>query len=387
MHTYRLAGTVVSSEDASIMKYFEIDYISAGLIHNYLEQADGDDVTFNLNSGGGSVFAGNEIYTMLRNYSGRVVINVTGLSASIASVFMMGADEINISPNAQIMIHLPHMVVSQQADSTEIGRIQNMLSSTEKAIARTYVDRTGISEETILQMMFEETWLTAEEALEKGFVDNILNEDTTISTDVNAMVAMVNTVGEHEELLRVLHSMKGNSMKDKSFLEKVKDLLNASDKSVGEATEETIEPTQTVELTEVQESVQNVTEVETTEVEEKDVTEQTDGSEDVQEEGAKEVDNETVELLNKAIQEIEALRNENASLRKELEDSQERENASKEELTKLQNKDSKAQDVVNKLNALLASEESKVVTVAQTTQPQNSNMPAGYSGIRAGGSK
>lgn len=387
MHTYRLAGTVVSSEDASIMKYFEIDYISAGLIHSYLEQADGDDVTFNLNSGGGSVFAGNEIYTMLRNYSGRVVINVTGLSASIASVFMMGADEINISPNAQIMIHLPHMVVSQQADSTEIGRIQNMLSSTEKAIARTYVDRTGIPEETILQMMFEETWLTAEEALEKGFVDNILNEDTTISTDVNAMVAMVNTVGEHEELLKVLHSMKGNSMKDKSFLEKVKDLLNASDKSVGEATEETIEPTQTVEPTEAQESVQKETEVETTEVEEKDVTEQTDGSEDVQEEEVKEVDNETVELLNKAIQEIEALRSENATLRKELEDSQERENASKEELTKLQNKDSKAQDVVNKLNALLASEESKVVTVAQTTQPQNSNMPAGYSGIRAGGSK
>lgn len=387
MHTYRLAGTVVSSEDASIMKYFEIDYISAGLIHSYLEQADGDDVTFNLNSGGGSVFAGNEIYTMLRNYSGRVAINVTGLAASIASVFMMGADEINISPNAQIMIHLPHMVVSQQADSTEIGRIQNMLSSTEKAIARTYVDRTGIPEETILQMMFEETWLTAEEALEKGFVDNILNEDTTISTDVNAMVAMVNTVGEHEELLKVLHSMKGNSMKDKSFLEKVKDLLNASDKSVGEATEETIEPTQTVEPTEAPESVQKETEVETTEVEEKDVTEQTDGSEDVQEEEAKEVDNETVELLNKAIQEIEALRSENATLRKELEDSQERENASKEELTKLQNKDSKAQDVVNKLNALLASEESKVVTVAQTTQPQNSNMPAGYSGIRAGGSK
>ena len=135
MRTYRLAGTVVDSEGALFMEALEQDYISAKNVEKILAEAGGEEVTFNLNSGGGSVNAGSEIYTMLSSYSGRVVVNITSLSASIASVFMLGADEVNISHQAQIMIHQPHFRNEEVVDKLSLERSLNMLDSTEKSIA------------------------------------------------------------------------------------------------------------------------------------------------------------------------------------------------------------------------------------------------------------
>ena len=105
MKTYRLAGVVVTEDDRLWYDWSGQDCISAKGVSRILEDAGGDDITLNLNSEGGSVFAGNEIYSMLKQYTGKVVVNINGLSASIASVLMLGADEINMSPSASIMIH------------------------------------------------------------------------------------------------------------------------------------------------------------------------------------------------------------------------------------------------------------------------------------------
>lgn len=343
MRTYRLAGTVVDSEGALFMEALEQDYISAKNVEKILAEAGGEEVIFNLNSGGGSVNAGSEIYTMLSSYSGRVVVNITSLSASIASVFMLGADEVNISHQAQIMIHQPHFRNEDVVDKLSLERSLNMLDSTEKSIAKVYMKKTGLSEDEILDMMFKETWLTSDQALELGFVDNIFNDTEESVEGVEDLVAMVSTTGKQLETLQLLNEMKGTPM-DKTFFEKVKSLL--ANNSVDN------------------ESVETVEEV----VEEK---------EEVVEEETEEVVDQTTELLTQALTEIQSLRAENEELKAKVE-------VLEKDNKKLVAKSSKSQSVVNELNKLLNSEEANVISVTQKAEVNNM-MPKGYTGIRSGG--
>lgn len=377
MRTYRLAGTVVNSEDALFMEALEQDYISAKNIERILAEAGGEEVTFNLNSGGGSVNAGSEIYTMLSSYSGRVVVNITSLSASIASVFMLGADEVNISHQAQIMIHQPHFRNDEVVDKLSLERSLNMLDSTEKSIAKVYMKKTGLSEDEILDMMFKETWLTSDQALELGFVDNIYNDTEESVEGVEDLVAMVSTTGKQLETLQLLNEMKGTPM-DKTFFEKVKSLLandSVDDESVEEVVEAPEEPSKAdeeVEGTNTPEEVKDGSE------EQSDTSEEVvEEKEEVVEEETEEVEDKTTELLTQALTEIQSLRAENEELKAKVE-SLEKDNKN------LVAKSSKSQSVVDELNKLLNSEEANVVSVTQKAEVKNM-MPKGYTGIRSGG--
>lgn len=366
MRTYRLAGTVVDSEGALFMEALEQDYISAKNVEKILSEAGGEEVTFNLNSGGGSVNAGSEIYTMLSSYSGRVVVNITSLSASIASVFMLGADEVNISHQAQIMIHQPHFRNEETVDKLSLERSLNMLDSTEKSIAKVYMKKTGLSEDEILDMMFKETWLTSDQALELGFVDNIYNDTEDSVEGVEDLVAMVSTTGKQLETLQLLNEMKGTPM-DKTFFEKVKSLL--ANNSVDDESVETVEE---VEGTSTPEEVKDGSE------EQSDTSEEVvEEKEEVVEEETEEVVDQTTELLTQALTEIQTLRAENEELKAKVESL----NKEKEALVA---KSSKSQSVVDELNKLLNSEEANVVSVTQKAEAKNM-MPKGYNGIRSGG--
>lgn len=368
MRVFRLSGTVVGTEDAVLMDMFGMDYISAKMVHNYLEEAGGEDVIFNLNSGGGSVLAGSEIYTMLSSYAGRVTVNITGLSASIASVFMLGADEINMSHQAQIMIHQPRVKLGESVDSLEVERVKGMLDSTEKSLAKVYVKRTGLSESKILDMMFKETWLTSDEALELGFIDNIFEETDSNLEVVEDLVAMVNSVDNQLEILKEIKNLKGSSM-NKSFLEKLRGILNDGEE-VENTTETVVEET-VVETPEKEETVEEVKEETASDVEE------------VVEESIEEDTDNQVELLEKAVNEIESLREENNSLKEEIEKLKAENGQLVTNNADLTAKDTKSKEIVAKLNALLASEEVDVVAVTQQTT-NKSTMPVGYKGIRGG---
>lgn len=364
MRTYRLAGTVVDSEGALFMEALEQDYISAKNVEKILAEAGGEEVIFNLNSGGGSVNAGSEIYTMLSSYSGRVVVNITSLSASIASVFMLGADEVNISHQAQIMIHQPHFRNEDVVDKLSLERSLNMLDSTERSIAKVYMKKTGLSEDEILDMMFKETWLTSDQALELGFVDNIFNDTEESVEGVEDLVAMVSTTGKQLETLQLLNEMKGTPM-DKTFFEKVKSLL--ANNSVDNESVETVE-----EVVEAPEEVKEGSE------EQLDTSEEVvEEAEEVVEEETEEVVDQTTELLTQALTEIQSLRAENEELKAKVE-------ALEKDNKHLVAKSSKSQSVVNELNKLLNSEEANVVSVTQKAEVNNM-MPKGYTGIRSGG--
>ena len=114
---------------------------------------------------------------MLKNNKSNVKVNVTGLAASAASVIAMAGDTVSIAPTAQIMIHKAWTRVDGNAD--DLGHEAGVLSGIDKSIASAYELKTGMKQSDLLQMMSNETWLTAQDAVDKGFADEIMfvNED------------------------------------------------------------------------------------------------------------------------------------------------------------------------------------------------------------------
>lgn len=165
-----IKGVVASNDDGAIYDWLGMDYASPRQVENALS-TDGESVEVDIASGGGSVAAASEIYTMLKAYSGKVVVNIQGLAASAASVIAMAGDEINMSPTAQMMIHKASMLTAGNAD--DLNHDSKVLDVTDQSIVNAYEAKTGLKRDDILQMMANETWMSAQDALDKGFVDNI----------------------------------------------------------------------------------------------------------------------------------------------------------------------------------------------------------------------
>ena len=147
------------------------DDITPRKFKDELNSGDGDIAVW-LNSPGGDVFAASQIYTMLKEYKGKVTVKIDGLAASAASVIAMAGDEIVMSPVAMMMIHNPATVIFGEAADLQSGI--KMLSEVKESIVNAYEARTGLPRAKISNMMDAETWFSAQKAVELGFADQIL---------------------------------------------------------------------------------------------------------------------------------------------------------------------------------------------------------------------
>lgn len=171
-----IKGDVVDNETAAFYQFFGMPAVSPASVSDVLDSAGpNDDVEVDIASNGGDVFAASEIYTMLKNYQGNVTVNVQGLAASAASVIAMAGDKVSISPTAQIMIHKAWSRIQGNAD--DLSHESNMLDSIDQSIVAAYVAKTGMAAEDVLQLMANETWMTAQDAVDKGFADEIMFVD------------------------------------------------------------------------------------------------------------------------------------------------------------------------------------------------------------------
>lgn len=170
-----IRGVIVPDDDKWIYDWFEITATCPRMVRDALKDASGEDLEVLLNSCGGDVWSGQEIYTILRAYSGKILIKIQSLAASATAVIAM-AGESEISPVAQIMIHN----VSSQArgDHRDMEHASGVLRNSDQALATAFVLKTGKSESEILDMMARETWLTAEQAVKEGFVDRVMFADS-----------------------------------------------------------------------------------------------------------------------------------------------------------------------------------------------------------------
>lgn len=165
-------GAIVPDEDSWIYDLFGMPNASPSKVRSALDEAAGGDNVADvyINSGGGDVFSGSEIYSALRAFKGRLTIHVTGVAASAASVVAM-AGKCLMAPTAQMMVHN----VSTYADGNyhDMDHASDALQTADRAIAAAYVAKSGMSETDALDLMDRETWLTANDALEYGLIDGI----------------------------------------------------------------------------------------------------------------------------------------------------------------------------------------------------------------------
>ena len=126
-----------------------------------------------INSPGGDVFDGFSIYNQLRAHPAKVNVDIDGVAASISSIIAMAGDTVNVAQNAMIMIHDPQGMSYGNAD--EMRRTAALLDQVKGNLAQTYVDRTGSRIDQIEQWMSDESWFTADEAVQYGFADAVTN--------------------------------------------------------------------------------------------------------------------------------------------------------------------------------------------------------------------
>lgn len=130
-----------------------------------------DDLDVYVNSAGGSIVDGMGIYQMLLRNKARKVAHIDYLAASIASVICMACDEIRIAGNGRMMIHRASGGAFGNPDEIISGA--EALRGMEQDIEKTYAARTGQSIDKVREMMAAETWMSAQQAKELGFVDAI----------------------------------------------------------------------------------------------------------------------------------------------------------------------------------------------------------------------
>lgn len=169
-------GDIIDNDTAEFYDFWGMsNYCSPNQIEQALQNANHQPVTVEIASNGGDVFAGSEIYSLLKGYDNDVTVNIVGLAASAASVIAMAGDIVKIAPTAQIMIHKAW--TDSQGNADDLEHQANVLGTIDQSIASAYEKKTGMSQDELLQMMSNETWLTAKDAVDKGFADEIMFED------------------------------------------------------------------------------------------------------------------------------------------------------------------------------------------------------------------
>ncbi len=130
-------------------------------------------IDLRINSPGGDVFDGFAIYNLLAQHPATVDVYVDGVAASIASIIAMAGDSIKMAKNSLMMIHNPQGVAI--GDANEMDRVKALLIQVKGNLANTYVDRTKNKAADIAAWMDDETWFTAEAAVEHGFADTVIS--------------------------------------------------------------------------------------------------------------------------------------------------------------------------------------------------------------------
>lgn len=134
---------------------------------------DGDEVEVYINSPGGVIDVGSEIYTLLRNQK-NITIYITGEACSAASIVAM-AGYCVMAPTALMMVHC--VSSGARGNHSDMEHAAEVLRTADRALCTAYMAKTGMTEEEALDMMEHETWLTAAQARERGMVDEIMFEE------------------------------------------------------------------------------------------------------------------------------------------------------------------------------------------------------------------
>ena len=178
-HKINIHGSIIPNDYKFYYDFFEMDSTCPRDVANVLDSmTDGDDVDIYINSPGGSIDAGSEIYTLLRQKSQTNPVNIfiTGEACSAASVIAC-ASHCSMSPTSLMMVHCVSTGI--HGNHNDMEHIAEVLRTADNALCTAYMAKAGMTRTEALEMMENETWLTAEQAKERGLVDEVIFEDAT----------------------------------------------------------------------------------------------------------------------------------------------------------------------------------------------------------------
>ncbi|WP_375179915.1 Clp protease ClpP [Enterococcus rotai] len=174
-----LKGPIVSNSSKSVYDWLGWEACCPKDVTDHLPDT-GEDVELIVNSPGGIVDCGSEMYTALMEYEGNVTAKIVGMAASAMSVAVMGATKRVISPTGRMMVH--NASRRAEGDHRAMASAGNSLSSADIGIRNAYKSRTGLSDEELTDLMNKETYLDAESAVSLGFADEVMfkNENEVV---------------------------------------------------------------------------------------------------------------------------------------------------------------------------------------------------------------
>lgn len=161
-------------------KWFDEETSATSFRDALKELGDVSTINLSINSGGGSVFDGIAIYNMLKSHKATVNVYVEGLAASIASVIAMAGDTITMRSGSMMMVHMPWTL--SQGNAEEMRKTADTLEKTGDSIVDIYSERTGISSDDVRNIMNDETWLSAEEAVEQGWATKLDKKEAVMNS-------------------------------------------------------------------------------------------------------------------------------------------------------------------------------------------------------------
>jgi ATP-dependent protease ClpP protease subunit len=171
-------GLVVNAagKTAEILLYEEIGYwgiTARQFIQALIGLGDVEEITLRINSLGGEVFDAVAIYNALYSHPAKIIARVDGVAASAAGFVLQAADVRQMVSNATFHTHPAQGGVFGSAD--EIEQYLMLLRNVDEIIGSIFAARTGLDEAELKGLLGKDTWLKADEALQRGFIDEVID--------------------------------------------------------------------------------------------------------------------------------------------------------------------------------------------------------------------
>lgn len=163
-----------TESDVHLYVYDVIDsYWGANAADLVKSLAGAGDKTIHLhiNSPGGDVFEARAMAAAIVAHQGKVISHIDGMTASAATYLALAANEVRMTDGGLFMVH--NSWTMAMGDRTELRQTADLVEKIDGTIAADYVNKTGASDEQVKAWMDAETWFTAQEAFDAGFVDVI----------------------------------------------------------------------------------------------------------------------------------------------------------------------------------------------------------------------
>ena len=209
---------------------------------------DVENIILHINSPGGSVFSAVAIANTLKNHKAKITANIDGLAASAATIITSACDIVKMPKNALFMVHNP--ITFAYGNNQDMQKTLEMLNKVKNSIIETYLNKAKTDKETLSELMDNETWMSAEEAKEYGFIDEILDENVEKEVIENKLIInnmafdisrFKNFKEKKNREPRVINISVNSTGSPEEIADKFRDILNSTENQKNEGGNMTLE--------------------------------------------------------------------------------------------------------------------------------------------------